>query len=130
MTVLFPRVVLVDDNEDDNFIHKTFLRRAGWTKDVICFTGGREAMSLLPTLEPVPSVVFLDLNMPESTGFEVLASVRDWAAAQSGTAIVILTSSLHPDDRTRAESDPLIHAYVEKPLNLEALEALRRTLAD
>ena len=67
----FEHVVLVDDNEHDNFINERFLKLAGWASEVRTFGGGQEFLAALPNL-PKPDVMFVDLNMPGMNGFELL----------------------------------------------------------
>ena len=123
MSQRFKTIVLVDDNEDDNFIHERFLAAAKWSIDVRSYNDGYQFLEELVGIQPPPDVIFLDLNMPVLNGFEVLAEIERLEAA-TDAFIVILTSSIHPADRSRAETSDRVTAYVEKPLNLVTLEAL------
>ena len=125
----YSRIVLIDDNDDDNFIHQRFLELARWGGDFVIYRDAVEAAEALPTLEPGPQLMFVDLNMPALNGFELLEQLSGTAFDFSDCKVVILTSSIHPDDRQRAEGHGVVRAYMEKPLNLSALEKLTHILA-
>ena len=126
--MMLDTVVLIDDNEDDNYIHRRYLERAGWAREIVDFCDPVEALESIRSSARPPDLVFVDLNMPELNGFELLDAVRDGGLAPGVCRFVVLTSSLHPDDRRRAEAHPLVSAYVEKPLNLGALAQLEPIL--
>ena len=115
---------MVDDNDDDNFIHERFLAAAGWSQDVQAFGGADELLAELADMNPIPDVMFIDLNMPAMNGFELLDELAKTDFDLASTRVVVLTSSIHPDDRRRADESPLVTAYVQKPLNLQALAQL------
>lgn len=124
MSTRFDRIILVDDNDDDNFIHRRYLKAAGWCEDIRVFTSGPELLAAVQTLGASPDLMFVDLNMPVMSGFELLAELAETTLDLAAIRVVILTSSLHPADRHRAEETPFVLAYVEKPLNLAALSEL------
>ena len=126
MTDRYTNVVLVDDSDDDNYIHERYLRRADWAEKVHVCTTANQLFALLTTMDRPPEVVFLDLNMPQMNGFQVLDRLAARPEISTGLRVVILTSSIHCDDRTRALASPLVAAYVEKPLNVELLGRLKR----
>lgn len=126
MSERFHSVVLVDDSDDDNFIHERYLRRANWSEHVHTCTSADQLFELLAAVDRPPEVVFLDLNMPQMNGFQVLERLAARPELTRGLRVVILTSSLHHDDRRRAEASPLVAAYVEKPLGVELLGRLKR----
>lgn len=125
----YSRIVLVDDNDDDNFIHQRFLELAKWGGDFVVYRDALEAAEALPALTPQPELMFVDLNMPALNGFELLEQLSETAFDFSACKVVILTSSIHPDDRQRAVGHQMVRAYMEKPLNLSALEKLTPLLA-
>ncbi len=69
-------VLLVDDNDTDNFIHKRIIELAGFSKNIIVKNSGKSALEFLEsnqiTPENIPGVVFLDINMPIVDGFVFL----------------------------------------------------------
>lgn len=114
-------VLLAEDNEDDLFLTKRVLKKAG-IGPVFHVADGREAMDYLAgrgdyadsARFPRPDVVLLDLKMPEFTGHEVL----EWLRGQpelKGLKVYVLTSSDEMRDRQRVESAG-VQGYFVKPL--------------
>ncbi len=86
--------------------------------------GARAAIALLYDL--TPSIVFLDLNMPGVTGFDVLGFLkRDPKLAK--VPIIVVTSDDQPESAQRAK-DAGADAYIIKPVNLDVLEESLKSL--
>ncbi|AOF86138.1 response regulator [Hydrogenophaga sp. RAC07] len=111
------RVVLIDDSENDNFFHEIALRKAGFGGEVRIFESGESALDfLLQDRVSVPTVVFLDINMPGMNGFEVARALSDQLRPQAELQLNMLTSSAWSVDKATAESIGLIQHYLVKPL--------------
>lgn len=111
-------VLLVDDNDNDRFLmHRALLARG--LKNVVQATTGAEAIDFLGRAEAaddaglVPSLVLLDLRLPEKDGFDVLRWVRGRARWQT-MPVIVLTSSEAPEDIRRAHKLGC-NAYIVKP---------------
>ena len=86
--------------------------------------GARAGLNALK--EITPSIVFLDLNMPGLTGFEVLSYLRREPRLQD-VPVVVVTSDDQPESADRAIQNGAT-AYVIKPITLDVLEATLKTL--
>ena len=84
--------------------------------------GGEEALQVLRTQcteasGSCPALVFLDINMPQMNGFEFLSAYQQLPLPQRGAiVIVMLTTSLHPQDLQRLRQFP-VAGFLSKPLN-------------
>ncbi|MFK8004619.1 MAG: response regulator [Polyangiales bacterium] len=123
-------ILLIDDNEADNFYHNRVISRLGCAEHVVVKTDGQQALDYLTTKSggsfPQPAIVFLDINMPVMNGWEFLEAYKELGPDQGGQLVVImLTTSLNPNDRKAAEGTTA--DFQTKPLTRETL---MKVLAD
>jgi len=86
--------------------------------------GARAAMTLLNDL--MPSIVFLDLNMPGVTGFDVLGFLKR-EPKLAKVPVIVVTSDDQPESAQRAK-EAGADAYIIKPVNLDVLEESLKSL--
>ena len=119
-------VLLVDDAEADNFLHRRAVEAAGLAAEIVTRLDGQTALDYLgdpDTTEP-PALILLDINMPGMTGWEFLDAYRALPTNRRASRLVVLTTSDHPADRERATSNGLVDAFVTKPLDADRLREL------
>ena len=114
-------LVMADDDPADCLLTEKALRKAEITCPLYVVHDGAELMDYLkrrgdytdPAAAPRPSLILLDLNMPNVNGTEFLEQLRD-EPALSSIPVVILTTS--DDERDIAASYALgANAYLVKP---------------
>lgn len=111
------RIILIDDNEMDNIYHQVIVLRAGFTGELLIFESGAEALSYLRSTDlSIPSLIFLDINMPDMDGFEFAEQATPLLVDKPATTIMMLTSSGSEHDRLRASSIAIIKGFMTKPL--------------
>ena len=86
--------------------------------------GARAGLGALGEL--IPSIVFLDLNMPGLTGFEVLSYLRREPRLEN-VPVIVVTSDDQPESADRAMKNGAT-AYVIKPITLDVLESSLKSL--
>ena len=125
----YKSVLLIDDNEIDNFINERMISTSGFSNKVVVKTSCDDAILFLKDVEnnadAIPDIVFLDLNMPGKDGFAFLADFESLSDIVKGKCrIVVLSSSISPDDINRASTNPYVIKYVNKPLSEKYLSAI------
>jgi CheY-like chemotaxis protein len=123
-------VLLIEDSEDDVFMMQRAFRKANIPNPLQVSTNGEEALDYLEgrgqfadrARFPFPLVVFLDLNLPKKSGFEVLEYARQHPVLKKLT-INVLSSSTRPADVERA-AQLGANAYFIKPTRIEKLQEL------
>lgn len=126
-------VMLVDDNETDNFIHKRVIELTGFAKNIIIKSSGKSALEHLRAGEANPSslpeIIFLDINMPIVDGFVFLFEFEAFPEViKNKCKIVILSSSDSKRDIDRIVDNEYVIHFITKPLSEESLEELRNIL--
>ena len=125
-----PRILLVEDSEDDAFFFRRVARRSGVQLEICHLSNGLAAVAELerflsaPTNTEVtaPDLVFLDLKLPDLDGFELLS----WVKKQPSLArlnIAVLSGSEDAADLHRAKSLGAI-SYFAKPIKVEQLRSI------
>jgi CheY-like chemotaxis protein len=113
-------IVIVEDNEPDLILICEALRKRGMKCEITHFKDGADALAGIERIgndvEPVPDLIFLDLNIPKISGLEVLVRARSKPRLKT-VPIVILTSSQSHDDRSQS-IELGATSYVTKPFEL------------
>lgn len=118
-------IMLVDDSSLDLYIHRELLQFAGYSVCPQSFTNPIEGLFFLERCDSTqfPGLILLDIQMPRLDGFGFLDRLRalDLPPDKPLPNVLLLSSSLHPRDLTRARSYPLVNGFIRKPLDLEEL---------
>lgn len=126
-----PVILIVDDSSDDVVLLKRAFSKSGVANPILWVKSGHEAIRYLSgkaepytdrTLYPLPSVILLDLNMPDGDGFEVLTWIRN-KFPTGGLLVVVLTRVEEIRKINRAYSLGA-NSFLTKPGNPEELQEL------
>ncbi|MBU2995865.1 response regulator [Cellulophaga baltica] len=119
----FNSIMLIDDSEIDNFIHKSVLEKFNITDTIITAKSGFDGIEKLKNLindeaKKFPEIIFLDLCMPHMDGFGFLQEYMKFPEdIKASCSVYILSSSINPDDIKRAKKCPAVNRHLTKPLN-------------
>jgi len=109
-----PRILVVDDDEDIRVLLRELLERADYRVDEAA--DGRSALRRL--YEAPPSLVILDVTMPEMDGYQTLERIRD----MSDVPVLMLTARTQELERVRGLASGA-DDYVPKPFGRQELLA-------
>ncbi len=114
-------ILVVDDEDDCNFVTRLVLKKAGYTGRITCFTIAEEALEHMRSKSDMPDLMFVDINMPRVTGFQFLEICEEESLLPNGlTSVVMFSSSNRPMDLERALSFRSVKGYVEKALSVDS----------
>lgn len=127
-------VMLIDDNEIDNLINQKMVEAARLSDYIYTHTGAKSAIEFLKNIEQLeknivesvlPDVIFLDIDMPLMDGFQFLEEFNKLKDSTiKKCKIIMLTSSINPQDVSKSKKYEAVKKYLNKPLSQESLTEL------
>ena len=122
------RILLIDDDVDDQLIFREIIEEISPDIECIGAHNGLEGLNTLAGMDPGPTMIFLDLNMPLISGWECLE--RIWKDQRTNRIpVVIMTTSDNQADKKRA-LELGARAFVTKTADLASLrQNIRKMLA-
>ncbi len=123
-------VMLVDDNDTDNFISKRIIEITKFSKRVEVKNSGKSALDYLRenqnNVEQLPNIIFLDINMPIVDGFVFLYEFDKFnELVKNKSKIIILSSSDNKRDIDKIVNNNHVIKFITKPLTESALDEIR-----
>ena len=121
-------ILLIDDDGPTNFIHERIIRITDCAEQIVTKQSAIEALEYLKSEDREhlkPDLVLLDINMPRMNGWEFLSEYGKLENDRKATAIIVmLTTSLNPDDEERASEIQDVKGFYRKPLVAGTLERI------
>lgn len=137
MTYNFPldAIMLIDDDEATNFLNQMTLEAHGLCREVQVYHKATDALHHLSNLNATgkkrPNLILLDVNMPGMNGWEFLEEYQKLdEQSKCDILVVMLTTSLNPDDRERAQQIDVIDEFLSKPLQGEQLVEILQSILE
>jgi chemotaxis family two-component system response regulator Rcp1 len=117
-------ILLVEDNPGDVRLAREALKDANIYHNLRVAGDGVEALTILRREgahlgEPLPDIIFLDLDLPRKDGREVLAEIKADDALKLIPVVVQTTSTAEKD--IAMAYDLRANCYITKPMNVEQL---------
>jgi CheY-like chemotaxis protein len=124
------KVYIVDDDKLNNLLGVHLIRKTVETAEVKCFEYPAEALKYFYQLSQEdmtdqPNVILLDINMPEISGWDFLVEFEQLPVEfKKRFDIYMVTSSIDPQDRRRADAINFIKGFISKPLRADILKSI------
>lgn len=128
-TCKYKMVMIIDDNEIDRYVGESVIRIHNFAEAVINVEAAKDALEYLiahqDQPELLPQLIFLDINMPEMNGFEFLDEYEHLPdSIKTNCIVMMLTTSLHEEDKQKADTCKYVYRFLNKPLNPEKLNSM------
>ena len=117
------KVLVIEDNDDIRFLVATILG----AEDVVVEEAGGGLAGLAALTRSIPDIVLLDVQMPDLSGWEVLASIRADAVLDQ-VPVVMCTVKGRPEDLVHGWESGC-DGYLTKPFEVEGLVETVREVA-
>lgn len=121
------RLLLIDDDEIQNFITELMLKKIN-VDDIKTILNGEDAIGFLEKkikqgVENIPTHILLDINMPMIDGLTFLKLLNSSELlCDAPVKIAVLTTSVRDQDRKEALSHKQVTHFIEKPITKEKLQ--------
>ena len=116
-------ILAVDDDPSVLMLVETILSANGFTVETAA--GGVEALEKLTLIKP--SVVILDIMMPEVSGYDVILRMKQQVETQN-IPVILLSAKGEPDDLLKGYTEFGVEYYITKPFTQKQLLAGIKTV--
>ena len=120
------KLVLIDDNPIDHYIVRTMLYNNEACKQATYTFDGSMVLEFIEenisATELLPDVIFLDLTMPNFSGWEFLdkfEKIKD--SLDKKIELYVMTSSVRESDKERSSKYGCVNSFISKPLTKQVL---------
>jgi CheY-like chemotaxis protein len=119
-------IVLVEDDPGHARLIEKNIRRAGVNNQIIHYASGTAALDHLMANGTAPTLVLLDLNLPDMSGTQILEKLKSEASTRTIPVIVLTTT----DDKHEIQKcyDLGCNVYITKPVDYETFATAIRQL--
>lgn len=119
-------LTLVDDDEVFVFLTKKAIEKTKLVDLIKVFENGLDALSFLEdnigNVDALPEIILLDLSMPIMNGWQFLEEfAKINPVLGKSITIYICSSSISPDDLSRAKTISEVSDYIIKPISKDKL---------
>lgn len=112
------KALIVDDEEDIGLMVSRFLQKEGVETEFVTRIGAAEDRIDQSTFD----IYFLDLNLPDGTGFDLMPKIR----AQNPDARIVVISAYDGHAEIRRSAEMEVDEFIKKPFTKsQVIEAVR-----
>ena len=125
----FQRVMLIDDNTIDLYVTSRIMTKNNFAETIQKYTSALKALEFLKehkdNLEILPQVIFVDIYMPQMSGFEFMTEYHKLSTDfKKNCKVYIISSSIDENDIKKADEDLNVVAFQVKTITKEFLNGI------
>lgn len=135
---MLDQILCIDDDPITLMLCKKVIIKSAFCNEIITAQNGEEALSYFNNIKTAnyqnkvmqhPQLVFLDLNMPVMGGWEFLDYFSRLEFAEfHNVKVVVLSSTIDPEDLQNAKKYPMVIDFLSKPITQSMLEYLKNKM--
>ncbi|MDT0646452.1 response regulator [Zunongwangia sp. F260] len=118
--------LLIDDDNITNLVNRKILQDQFPTATIVDFNVAKTALDFVMNefrkSKMFQIIIFLDINMPEISGWEVITILEKDAEFQYH--LYLLTSSIDKVDKAKSEEFSSVLSFISKPLTIQKIQHL------
>jgi CheY-like chemotaxis protein len=137
---MLDKILCVDDDPITLMLCKKVIEKASFAQKIDTAQNGEEALHYFENWikknqhskinheknDDYPKLIFLDLNMPIMGGWEFLDNFSKITfSIFEKVKVIVLSSTIDPQDISKAKSYPMVIDFLSKPISKEMLEGLK-----
>lgn len=127
---MLKKILYIEDDPVTAMLFKMIIRKNEFSETVDVCEDGMKALEYFEKIKSEnidpPQVLFLDLNMPVLTGWEFLDIFKTkYADDFPHLKILVVSSSVDPTDLQLANKNPMVMAFLSKPIDRQKLQSLK-----
>lgn len=123
--------IIIDDDENNNMLCEMIIKCAlGRETKVKTFAIASNGIDYIKdksinSVISSPTILFLDINMPQLSGWDALEIINDLDEnIKKQLLVFMVSSSIDPRDKRKAMDHPLVFRFIEKPLTIDNVKEL------
>lgn len=131
------RVFCIDDDQITLTLCGLVIKKAAFAHEVLVAKNGKEGLAFFSeyfanrknnnSQDEAPLIIFLDLNMPVMNGWDFLEDyLMKYSDRIPETKVVILSSTVNPEDFSRSNQYEIVIDFINKPLTIDGLDELKQ----
>jgi CheY-like chemotaxis protein len=133
---MLQKIICIDDDPIALLLSNLVISKSSFASEIVTLNNGEEALNYLSQTEIIEQnnmneslIVFLDLNMPIMDGWEFLEKFEnELYPSYQNIKIILLSSSIDPNDIEKANDFPMVLDFKSKPLTKEILKSVQDKL--
>ena len=113
-------IVMIDDDDASIKVAEKVLKENGFSMTI--YRTGSEFLNYVQTMDVVPDMILLDINLPGISGFDVMQKIQSMDSLISQVPIMLITSANNSEMEVKGLKLGAVD-YISKPIKPEILKA-------